>query len=164
MNTDLSKKGKNDFEKGFFNLMNNIVLGKTMENVRKHRDIKLVTTEGRMNYLVSGPNYHTTNYHIIIIIIKVFHKKIISNRIGKKKEIFMNKPMCLGLSILELSEVIMYEFRYDYVKLKYSEEAKLCSMDTDGFTVYIKTDDIYKDIAEDVETRFDTSNYELDSP
>ena len=76
----------------------------------------------------------------------------------------MNKPVCLGLSILELSEVIMYEFRYDYVKLKYSEEAKLCSMDTDGFTVYIKTDDIYKDIAEDVETRFDTSNYELDSP
>ena len=164
MNTDLSKKGKNDFEKDFFKLMNNIILGKTMENVRKHRDIKLVTTEGRMNYLVSGPNYHTTNYHIIIIIIKVFHKKIISNRIGKKKEIFMNKPMYLGLSILELSEVIMYEFRYDYVKLKYSEEAKLCSMDTDGFTVYIKTDDIYKDIAEDVETRFDTSNYELDSP
>ena len=164
MNTDLSKKGKNDFEKDFFKLMNNIILGKTMENVRKHRDIKLVTTEGRMNYLVSGPNYHTTNYHIIIIIIKVFHKKIISNRIGKKKEIFMNKPMCLGLSILELSEVIMYEFRYDYVKLKYSEEAKLCSMDTDGFTVYIKTDYIYKDIAEDVETRFDTSNYELDSP
>ena len=76
----------------------------------------------------------------------------------------MNKPVCLGLSILKLCEVIMYEFRYDYVKLKYSEEAKLCSMDTDGFTVYIKTDDIYKDIAEDVETRFDTSNYELDSP
>ena len=76
----------------------------------------------------------------------------------------MNKPVCLGLSILELSEVIMYEFGYDCVKLKYSEEAKSCFMDTDGFTVYIKTDDIYKDIAEDVETRFDTSNYELDSP
>ena len=76
----------------------------------------------------------------------------------------MNKPVCLGLSILELSEVIMYEFRYDYVKLKYSEEAKLYCMDTDGFTVFVKTYDIYKDIVEDVEARFDTSNYELDSP
>ena len=76
----------------------------------------------------------------------------------------MNKPVSLGLSILELSEVIMYEFRYDYVKLKYSEEAKLCCMDTDGFTVFVKTFDIYKDIVEDVEARFDTSNYELDSP
>ena len=69
--------------------MNNIVLGKTMENVRKHRDIELVTTERRMNYLVSGPNYHTTNYHIIIIIIIVFHKKIVSNRIGKKKKKYL---------------------------------------------------------------------------
>ena len=76
----------------------------------------------------------------------------------------MNKPVCLGLSILKLCEVIMYEFRYDYVKLKYGEEAKLCCMDTDGFTVFVKTYGIYKDIVEDVETRFDTSNYELDSP
>ena len=58
----------------------------------------------------------------------------------------------------------MYEFWYDYVKLKYGEKAKLCYMDTHSFTVYIKTDDIYRDIAEDVETRFDTSNYELNRP
>ena len=58
----------------------------------------------------------------------------------------------------------MYEFWYDYVKPKYGEKVKLCYMDTDSFIVYIKTDDIYKDIAEDVETRFDTSNYELDRP
>ena len=73
----------------------------------------------------------------------------------------MNKSVYLGLSILELSEILMYEFFYDYVKRKYGEKAKLCQMDGDSFIVYIKTDDIYKEIAEDVETRFDTSNYEL---
>ena len=67
----------------------------------------------------------------------------------------MNKSVCLGLSILELSKILMYEIWYDYLKLKYGEKAKLCYMDTDSLIVYIKTDDIYKDIAEDVETRFD---------
>ena len=82
----------------------------------------------------------------------------------KKTEILMNKPVYLGLSILELSKILMYEFWYDYVKPKYGEKAKLCYMDTNSFIVYIKTDDIYKDIAEDIETRFDTWNYELDTP
>ena len=72
----------------------------------------------------------------------------------------MNKPVYLGFSILELSKLWMYHFWYDHVKLKYSKKAKLCYMDTNSFVVYIKADDIYKDIAEDVETRFDTSNYE----
>ena len=66
--------------------------------------------------------------------------------------------------MLELSKVLMYEFWYDYVIPKYGEKAKLCYMDTDSFIVYIKTDDIHKDLAEDVETRFDTSNYELERP
>ena len=72
----------------------------------------------------------------------------------------MNKAACLGLSILELSKILTYEFWYDYVKPKYGEKVKLCYMDTDSFiqTVYIKTDDIYKDIADNHETRFDTSN------
>ena len=64
----------------------------------------------------------------------------------------MNKAVHLGLSILELTKILMYEFWYDYVKPKYGENTKLCYMDTDGFIVYIKTDDIYKDIAEDVQT------------
>ena len=82
----------------------------------------------------------------------------------KKTEILMNKPVYLGLSILELSKILMYEFWYDYVKPKYHEKAKLCYMDADNFIVYIKIDYIYKDIVEDVENRFDTSNYELDRP
>ena len=74
----------------------------------------------------------------------------------------MNKPVYLGLSILELSKILMYDFWYDYVKPKYDEKVKLCYMDTGSIIVYTKTGDIYKDIAEDVETRFDTSNYALD--
>ena len=80
----------------------------------------------------------------------------------KKTEIIMKKPVYLALSILELSKILMYQFWYDYVKPKYGKKAKLCYMDTDSFIVYIKTDDTCKDIAEDVETRFGTSNYELE--
>ena len=99
MNTDLRKKAKNDFEKDLFKLMNNAVLGKTMGNVRKHRDIKLVTTERRRNYLVSEPNYHTT---------KFFSENLLVIEM-KKIDILMNKPVHLGLSILELSKIVMYE-------------------------------------------------------
>ena len=150
MNTNLRKKAKH-FEKYFFKLTNNAVFGKTTGNVRKHRDFKLVTSEIRRKYLVSEPNYHTT---------KFFTKNLLA--IGIKK--LMNKPVYLGLSILELSKILKYKFRYNYVKPKYGEKAKLCYMDTDGFIVYIKTDDIHKSIAEDLEKRFDTSKYELDRP
>ena len=80
----------------------------------------------------------------------------------KKTEMLMNKPIYLGLSILEFSKIVMYDFWYDYVKPKYGEKAKLCYMDTDSFTAYVKKDENYNNIVEDVETRFDTSNYELD--
>ena len=76
----------------------------------------------------------------------------------------MYKPVYLGLSILELSKILMSEFCYDYVKPNYGKKAKLCYMYTLCFNVYIKIDDIYKDFAEDFETRFDTSIYELDRP
>ena len=70
----------------------------------------------------------------------------------------MNKPVYLGFSILHLAKIVMYEFWYDYVKPKYCEKAKFFYMDTDSFIVHVKTDDIYKDIVEDVEARLDTSN------
>ena len=154
MNNELRQKAKNNFEKDFFKLMNNAVLGKTMENVRKYRHTKLVTTERRRNYLVSEPNYHTTK----------FFTKSLSAIEMRKTQILMNKSVYLGLSKLNLSKTVMYEFRYDYVKPKYDENAKLCHMDADSFIVHLKTDDIHKDIAEDVETRFDTSKFEIDRP
>ena len=112
--------------------MNNAVLGNTMENVRKHRDIKLVTTKRRRNYLVSEPNYHTT---------KFFTKNLLAIQL-KKTQITMNKPVYLGLSILDLSKIVMYEFWYDYIKPKYGENAKLCYMVTGSFIVCVKTEDV----------------------
>ena len=91
----------------------------------------------------------------------MFHRKFISNR-NEKKQITMNKTVYLALSVLDLSKNVLYEFWYDYVNPKHGENAKLCYMDTDSFIVHVKLDDIYKDIAEDAETGFDTSNIEID--
>ena len=79
-----------------------------------------------------------------------------------KTRVKMNKPIYLGLSILDISKILMYKFWYDYIKPKYDNDVKLCYMDTDSFAMNIKTEDFYKDIANDVEKRFDTSNYEVD--
>ena len=109
VNTELRKKTTNDFEKDFFKLMNNAMFGKTMENVRKHWDIKLVKTDKKRNKLVSEPNFHTM--------------KLTDNNLAimemRKVKVKMNKPIYLGLSILDISKIIMYEFWYDYVKIKY---------------------------------------------
>ena len=150
MNTELRKEAKNDFEKDFFKLMNNSVFGKTMENVRKHRDIKLVTTEKRRLKLVSEPNYHTTKH---------FSENLIAVEM-KKTKIKINKPIYLGASILDISKTLMYKFWYDYLKPKYNDKVKLCYMDTDSFIINLETEDFYKDIANDVERWFDTSNYD----
>ena len=81
-----------------------------------------------------------------------------------KTRVKMNKPIYLGLSILDISKILMYECWYDYMKPKYGDNVKLCYMDTDSFVMNIKTEDFYKDIANDVEKRFDTSNYEANRP
>ena len=153
MNTELRKLAKNDFEKDLFKLMNNSVFGKTMENIRKHRDIKLVTTDKKRSKLVSEPNYHTIN--LISEDLSIIEMKI--------TKVKMNKPIYLGLSILEISKILMYEFWYDYMKAKYNNNVKLCYMDTDSFVMHIKTNDFYKDITSDVENRVDTSNYEVNT-
>ena len=116
INTELRKAAKNDFEKDLFKLMNNSVFGKTMENIRKHEDIKLVTTDKKRIKLVLEPNYHAIN--------------LISEDLSiietKKTKLKMNKPIYLGLSILEISKILMQEFWYDYMKPKYGNDVKLC--------------------------------------
>ena len=153
-NTELRKKATNDFEKDFFKLMNNAVFGKTMENIRKHRDMKLVKTDKKRNKLVSEPNFHAM--------------KLIDDNLAiiemKKVKVKMNKPIYLGLSILDISKITMHEFWYDFIKSKYGSSAKLCYMDTDSFIINVKTEGFYKDISENVIERFDTSNYIHDRP
>ena len=121
--------------------MNSAAFGKTMQNVRKHRDIKLVTTNERRNYLVSEPNYHTAKW---------FSEDLLATEM-KKIKLKMDKPVYLGLSILEISKTLMYEFWYDYIKPKYQQNSKLCYTDTDSSVIYIKTENVYEDIADDVE-------------
>ena len=150
MNTDLRKDTKNDFEKDFFKLMNNSVFGKTMENVRNHRDIRIVTSDKRKSILASEPNYHSTKYISKDLLIMEMNKV----------EVKMNKPIYLGQAVLDISKTLMYEFWYDYIKPKYGDKARLCYMDTDSFIMHIKTDDFYKDIANDAEKWFDTSHYD----
>ena len=123
-----------------------------MENVRKHRDITLVTAAKRRNQLASEPNYHTTKY---------FSENLMANEMEKIKA-KMNQPIYLGMSIIDISKTLMYEFWYDYIKPKYQEKAKPCYMDTDSFIIYIKTEGFYEEITNDIEKWFDTSNYDKD--
>ena len=98
MNTKLRKEAKNEFEKDFFKLMNNTVFRKTMENVRNHTDLKLVTTDKERNKLVSEPNYHTTKH---------FSENLLAIEM-KKTKVTMKKPVYLGMSILHISKTLMY--------------------------------------------------------
>ena len=149
-NTQLRMAATNDFEKDFFKLINNSVFGKMMENIRKHRNIGLVTTEEKYLHTVMKPNFKSG---------VLFGENLMGCEMGKIK-VVMNKPVYLSQVILDLSKIVMYEFHYDYMVLKCSlEKLKLCYRDTDSLVYDIKTEDFYEDIANDVEARFDTSGY-----
>ena len=159
-NTRLRTAAKNDFEKDFYKLMNNSVFGKTMENIRKLRNIKLVNNEEEYLKNVMKPNFKSGT---------LLRPDLMSCEMRKVK-VVMNKPVYLGQAILDLSKTIMYEFHYDYMIPKYARSAskahgdklKLCYMDTDSLIYSIETKDFYKDIMNDVESRFDTSGYPND--
>ena len=135
--------------------MNNSVFGKTMENIRKHRNIGLLTTEEKYLRTVMKPNFKSG---------VLFGENLMGCEMGKIK-VVMNKPVYLGQAILDLSKIVMYEFHYDHMVPKYGlEKLKLCYMDTDSLVYDIKTEDFYEDIMDDVPARFDTSGYCLNRP
>ena len=153
-NSKLRMKVKNNFEKDFFKLMNNSVFWNTMENIRKHRDINLVMNEEAYLKRVMKLNFSSGIQ---------FSSNLMGCKMGKIR-VIMNKPRYLGQVILDLNKIIMYQFHYDYMLPKYGEHFKLCYMDTDSLVYNISTDDFYKDIANDIEARFNTSAYSCKCP
>ena len=152
LKTKLSKDAKNDSEKDFFKLMKNSMFGKTMENIRNHRDMKLVTSDKKFLKYVMKPNFkdcHSLSKHLFAV------------EMGKR-EITMNEPVYFRQTMLDLSKRQMYEFHYDYMRPKHGSNVGLCYMDADSFFYEIETKDFYRDIAKDVEKRFDTSGYSKD--
>ena len=148
-NTNLRIQAKNNFEKDFFKLMNNSVFGKTMENIRNRVNVKLVDAGEQFKKLTAKPNYESR---------KIFNENLVSVHM-KKTSLTMNKPVYLGMSILDLSKTLMFDFHYKYIKPKYGKEVKLLFTDTDSLLYEIETEDFYKDISGDVKNRFDTSDY-----
>ena len=148
LNTDLRTKGTTDFEKDFFKLMNNSVFGKTMENVRNRVDIRLVNDEKKWNKLAQKHNFKSAT---------IFSENLVAVHM-KRTSVKLNKPIYLGMSILDLSKTLMYNFHYEYIKPKCGENARLLFMDTDSLCYEIKTEDFFKDIFNDVHEKFDTNN------
>ena len=153
-NTNLRAKAKNNFEKDYYKLMNNSVFGKTMENLRNRVDVRLVNTKEKLRKLVAKPNFKSR---------KIFNENLVSVHMSKTS-LLMNKPIYLGMCILDLSKIIMFDFHYNYIKSKYADKAKLLFTDTDSLMYEIETEDFYKDIAGDVKDRFDTSQYPENHP
>ena len=152
-NTQKRTYAKNSFEKDFFKLMNNSVFGKTMENIRKRVDVRLVTSKEKLLKLSSKPTYVSS---------KIFNENLVA--VHKIKEtLTMNRPAYIGMCILDLSKTLMYDFHYNYIKHNYGNKAKLLFTDTDSLTYEIETKDVYLDFWNDKD-RFDNSDYPENSP
>ncbi|XP_068738120.1 uncharacterized protein [Montipora capricornis] len=151
-NTEKSTNANNAFEKDFFKLMNNSVFGKTMENLRKRVDVRLVTDEKKLSKLTSKPTYVSS---------KIFNENLVA--VHKIKEtLTLNRPAYVGMCILDLSKTLMYDFHYNYIKQKYGSKAKLSFTDTDSLTYEIETNDVYQDFW-NYKDKFDNSDYSQDS-
>ena len=152
-NTGKRKEAKNAFEKDFFKLMNNSVFGKTMENLRKRIDVKLITNQDALVKWAARPSYITS---------KIFSENLVAIH-RKKPSLELNRPTYVGMCILDLSKHLMYDFHYNFIKKKYGSQARLLFTDTDSLTYHIKTDEVYEDFWAHKEL-FDNSDYKPDSP
>lgn len=150
-NTRQRQLAKNDFEKSFFKLANNAVFGRTMMNVRKHKSVQLVNSVEQLRKLTSRRNYHSFT---------IFNPNLIAVNLVKT-EVEIKQPIYVGFTVLELSKKLMYEFHYNHIVNKYGEQARLLFTDTDSLVYHIYTEDIYKDMLEDIHL-FDTSEYPHD--
>ena len=153
-NTELRKCAANSFEKDFFKFMNNSVFGKTIENIRKRQNVYLVDNRKQAIKLSNRPNFDRCT---------IFDRNLIAIHM-KNTEVYFNKPVYVGQAILDLSKTLMFDFHYEYIKKKYGSKAELLFTDTDSLAYEIRTKDFYKDINNDVITRFDTSDYPTDHP
>ena len=154
LNTNLRSKAQNEFEKDFFKLMNNSVFEKTMENIRNRVNIRLVNNQKSLKKCAAEPNFDQCT---------LFSENLVAVHM-KKTELLFNKPVYLGMSILDLSKTLMYEFHYNYIKKKYGSKANLLFTDTNSLCYEIETEDFYKDISADAQENFDTSNFSPNHP
>ena len=151
LNSNMRALARTDFEKNFFKLMNNAVYGKTMENVRKRVDVKLSTKwAGRygVEAQISSPLFHS---------ISIFDENLVAIQL-KKVEVLLDKPIYVGLSVLDISKTLIYDFHYSYMKKMYKENCKLLYTDTDSLIYAVECDDFYADMKTNL-SKFDTSDY-----
>ncbi|XP_047513543.1 uncharacterized protein LOC125055226 isoform X3 [Pieris napi] len=156
LNTQLRTKANSEFEKDFYKLMNNAVFGKTMENIEKRVNVKLLThweNNGKVlgaRDLVAQPHFHS---------LSVFSENLVAVQLNKTKLVY-NKPIYLGFCVLDISKTLMYNFHYNYMQTKFDSNLKLLYTDTDSLIYQIFTNNFYDDIKPDINTYFDTSDYD----
>ena len=155
MNTEFRKQAKSDFETDFYKLMNNSVFGKTMENLRNRVDVKIVRAweNGKLRKLVSSPSFGRFT---------IFGNDMAGIHMHKTR-LVLNKPVYTGMTILENSKILMYEFYYKYLKARYGPNCELIYTDTDSLLLNIQEEDVHKDMKEQ-SWLYDTSNYSKDHP
>jgi hypothetical protein len=155
MNTDLRKQATSDFEKDLYKLMNNSVFGKTMENLRKRVNVRLVraSEEDKLRRLIASPAFTRAN---------IFDDDLVGIQLHKSR-LVLNRPVYVGMSILDLSKNLMYDFYYNQLRKQYGDRCKLLYTDTDSLLLEIETEDVYRDIAQHADL-YDTSDYPQEHP
>lgn len=163
LNTQLRQKSTSAFEKDFFKLLNNAIFGKTIENKRKHVNVKLIThwsdTKNKTKKvlgaqeLIAKPNFHSAS---------VFSENFVAIQL-KHEKIKLDRPIYIGFSVLEYAKTHLYQFHYNFIRKTYKNNVKLCYTDTDSLLYLIHTDDFYEDMKKHL-SEFDTSNFDVDNP